>query len=61
MATYANIFDFLGLRDWCDESKTKSLLSLRQLKGDDLAWWEVPFPSLDNLHRPVPPSPRHVI
>ena len=37
MATYANIFDFLGLRDWCDESKTKSLLSLRQLKGDDLA------------------------
>ena len=51
MATYASIFDFLGLRDWCDAEKTNSLLSLRQLKGDDLAWWEVPFPSLDNLHK----------
>ena len=51
MAPYAGIFDTFGLREWCDEAKTKSLLSLRQLKGDDPAWWEVPFPSLDNLHK----------
>lgn len=51
MARYSGIFDLLGLREWCDETKTKSLVSLRQLKGDDLAWWEIPFPSLDNLHK----------
>ena len=51
MAAYAGIFDLFGLREWCDASKTKSLMSLRQLKGDDPAWWEIPFPSLDNLHK----------
>lgn len=51
MARYSGIFDNLGLREWCDESKTNALISLRQLKGDELAWWEVPFPSLDNLHK----------
>lgn len=51
MATYAGLFDLFGLREWCDISKTKSLMSLRQLKGDDPSWWEVPFPSLDNLHK----------
>ena len=51
MATYAGLFDMFGLREWCDVSKKKSLMSLRQLKGDDPAWWELPFPSLDNLHK----------
>jgi len=51
MAAYSGIFDLFGLREWCDESKKKSLMSLRQLKGDDPAWWEIPFPSLDNLHK----------
>ena len=51
MAAYTGIFDLFGLREWCDESKKKSLMSLRQLKGDDPAWWEIPFPSLDNLHK----------
>ncbi|NCF49100.1 MAG: ABC transporter permease subunit [Bacteroidetes bacterium] len=50
MAAYSNIFDLLAMRDWCDTSKTKSLMSLRKLKGEEPAWWELPFPSLDNLH-----------
>ena len=51
MTAYAGIFDLFGLREWCDASKKKSLMSLRQLKGEDPAWWEIPFPSLDNLHK----------
>ncbi|MDA7599040.1 ABC transporter permease subunit [Alphaproteobacteria bacterium] len=50
MATYSGLFDALAMRDWCDASATKSLMSLRKLKGEEVAWWDVPFPSLDNLH-----------
>jgi glycine betaine/proline transport system permease protein len=50
MAAYSGIFDSLGLSEWCDESKTGTLLSLKQIKGEIPAWWELPFPSLDNLH-----------
>ena len=50
MATYTGLFDALGLRDWCDSEKKPSLLSLRSLKGEEAAWYEFPFPSLDNLH-----------
>ena len=51
MLSYQNIFDSLGLREWCDESKSNSLMSLSQLRGDIIEWWELPFPSLDNLHK----------
>jgi glycine betaine/proline transport system permease protein len=51
MLSFADIFDSFGLRDWCDESKAKSLISLSQLRGDEIKWWELPFPSLDNLHK----------
>jgi glycine betaine/proline transport system permease protein len=51
MLSYKNIFDSLGLREWCDESKSNSLMSLSQLRGDIIQWWELPFPSLDNLHK----------
>ena len=51
MLSYKNIFDSLGLREWCDESKANSLMSLSQLRGDIIEWWELPFPSLDNLHK----------
>ena len=51
MLSYKNIFDSLGLREWCDESKSNSLMSLSQLRGDIIEWWELPFPSLDNLHK----------
>ena len=51
MLSYKNIFDSLGLREWCDETKSNSLMSLSQLRGDIVEWWELPFPSLDNLHK----------
>jgi glycine betaine/proline transport system permease protein len=51
MLSYENIFDSLGLREWCDESQANSLMSLSQLRGDKIEWWELPFPSLDNLHK----------
>ena len=51
MLSYENIFDSLGLREWCDESQANSLMSLSQLRGDKVEWWELPFPSLDNLHK----------
>ena len=51
MLSYKNIFDSLGLREWCDETESNSLMSLSQLRGDIIEWWELPFPSLDNLHK----------
>jgi glycine betaine/proline transport system permease protein len=50
MALYSGIFDFLGLREWCDAPKGDAFLSLSALRGDVPSWWEIPFPSLDNLH-----------
>jgi glycine betaine/proline transport system permease protein len=51
MLSFADIFDSFGLREWCDESKANTLISLSQLRGDAVEWWELPFPSLDNLHK----------
>jgi glycine betaine/proline transport system permease protein len=51
MLSFAEIFDSFGLREWCDESKANTLISLSQLRGDIVEWWELPFPSLDNLHK----------
>jgi len=57
MATYDFIFDSLGLRSWCGE-KTDATMSmadlLRSRSGQDLTIWELPFPSLDNLHEACP-------
>ena len=50
MAGYAAVFDAIGLRDWCDEDKKPSLLSLSKLKGEQPEWYDVKFPSLDNLN-----------
>ncbi len=51
MATYDALFNALGLREWCEASGKKALLTLKGLKGEDSNWWELPFPSLDNLHK----------
>ena len=51
MLSFADFFDSFGLRDWCDGSTAKSLISLSQLRGDVIEWWELSFPSLDNLHK----------
>ncbi|QGG80415.1 ABC transporter permease subunit [Litorivicinus lipolyticus] len=50
MSGYSAVFDGLGLREWCDADKKPSLLSLRSLKGEEANWYDVKFPSLDNLH-----------
>ncbi len=55
---YSAIIDGLGLRDWCDADKKPSLLSLSKLKGEQPEWYDVKFPSLDNLHMPVQRSRR---
>jgi glycine betaine/proline transport system permease protein len=51
MLSFADIFDSFGLRKWCDDSKANTLVSLSQLRGDVVEWWELSFPSLDNLHK----------
>ena len=58
MATYDFVFDRRGLRNWCGE-KTGGNMSmqdlLRQRSGDtSTSIWELPFPSLDNLHDACP-------
>lgn len=56
MAYYDKIFDGLGWREWCDAGKTDGPTSMADLlaiaKGGevDTDWWDIPFPSLNNLH-----------
>jgi len=57
MATYDFIFDNLGLRSWCGE-KTGGTMSMQELLAKrstaEPSIWELPFPSLDNLHDACP-------
>ena len=56
MAFYDGLFDALGMGDWCATGSTEGPMTMAQLlaksKGGALEtpWWEIPFPSLDNLH-----------
>ena len=56
MAFYDGFFDVFGMRDWCDASSNEGPMTMAQLlaknKGAEaeVPWWEIPFPSLDNLH-----------
>ena len=57
MGYYDGLFDTLGLREWCDEGKVEGPLSMADLlaraRGEttiEREWWDIPFPSLDNLH-----------
>ena len=55
MATYDNLFDSLGLRDWCGDDQGGGLSSMADLMGQaggdaDTTLWDTPFPSLDALH-----------
>jgi glycine betaine/proline transport system permease protein len=57
MAFYDGVFETLGLREWCDTDKKEGPVSMLDLlnkaKGgaEERAWWDVPFPSLDNLNK----------
>jgi glycine betaine/proline transport system permease protein len=57
MAFYDSFFDSLGLREWCDADSQDGPMTMAELlaksKGTeqtDTPWWDIPFPSLDNLH-----------
>jgi glycine betaine/proline transport system permease protein len=57
MAFYDSLFNSLGLREWCDAGAKDGPMTMAELlaksKGadkTDTAWWDIPFPSLDNLH-----------
>ncbi|NNG05455.1 MAG: ABC transporter permease subunit, partial [Inquilinus sp.] len=67
MGTFDWLFDGLGLRAWCDADAagaggpmTMAQL-LAQTQGGDAPvrpWWEIPFPSLDELHESCAAFPR---
>ena len=57
MAFYDSLFDRLGLRDWCDAGKTgdgpvsmADLLARAGVKKEE-SGFDIPFPSLDELHK----------
>ncbi len=60
MAFYDPIINVLGLREWCDSTVVKSDTpkSMAELLADaagkdsvETAWYDIPFPSLDNLNQ----------
>lgn len=57
MATYDTLFDSLGLREWCDAGASDGPMTMAELLAKsqgkeelETPWYEIPFPSLDNLH-----------
>ena len=55
MASYSAWVDQLGLRSWCDAGGVSDPVSMQDLinlnRGNTArSWWDIPFPSLDNLH-----------
>ncbi|PQO23659.1 glycine/betaine ABC transporter permease [Rhodobacteraceae bacterium WD3A24] len=59
MATYDGLFSALGLSDWCargagEGGAPMSMADLvsqsRGESGQEVSWWDTPFPSLDALH-----------
>lgn len=58
MAAYDFVFDNLGLRNWCGDKSggtvsMADLLSKRSAETET-SLWDLPFPSLDNLHDACP-------
>jgi len=58
MAAYDFVFDNLGLRNWCGE-KTGGTVNMAELLArrsseTETSLWDLPFPSLDNLHDACP-------
>ncbi|MGY4876826.1 ABC transporter permease [Vreelandella aquamarina] len=58
MAAYDFVFDNLGLRNWCGE-KTGGTMNMAELLASrsaekETSLWDLPFPSLDNLHDACP-------
>ena len=60
MAFYDSLFNVLGLREWCDSTVVKSDTpkSMAELLAEaagkntvETPWYDIPFPSLDNLNQ----------
>ena len=60
MAFYDSLFNVLGLREWCDSTVMESDTpkSMAELLADaagknavETPWYDIPFPSLDNLNQ----------
>ena len=65
MAFYDSLFDSLGLSEWCGTDTKGGPMTMAELlaksKGTDQAetsLWDLPFPSLDNLHASCNAIPR---
>ncbi len=68
MTAYVGLIDTIGLRSWCDAAgATEAPMTMAQLlaksKGAnaasaDLSLWDLPFPSLDELHKACGAIPR---
>lgn len=61
MTAYSQIFDALGLRDWCEAGSTGGPMTMAQLMArakagapDETPLWQLPFPSLDVLNESCP-------
>ncbi len=68
MATYDGLFDTLGLREWCDQDAAEGgadkpmsmaeLMARANAQNAETPWWDIPFPSLDNLNKSCDAIPR---
>ena len=66
MAFYDSMFDSLGLREWCGTAAKDGPMTMAELlarsKGasaaEETSLWQLPFPSLDNLHAACNAIPR---
>lgn len=66
MAYYDSLFDSVGLRAWCDAGAGEKTFSMSDLlansgdAGSSTPWWDIPFPSLDQLNKACGAIPRSV-
>jgi len=56
LATYDWLFNIMGLRNWCDTEKSEAPMSMAQLlaqagNAPQKSVFDIPFPSLDELHK----------
>lgn len=65
MAFYDSMFNTLGLQEWCGLSKQDGPMTMAQLlaksktaETTETSLWNMPFPSLDNLHAACQTIPR---
>lgn len=64
MTAYSGIFEALGLGDWCEADSSAGPMSMAELlaqstgEAPQVDMWNLPFPSLDELHEACAAIPR---